>query len=241
MINLAISLAVYILVAGLLQVATDLQPWLNALVGLLAFGLVYFLLSRRVLKKLTAVMETVQRDMMAGRADKAIKTLEATLPLGKWQFLVTSQLYSQIGSLHYLKRDFGKAFDFLQKGFGRHWPSMGMLAICYMKRNKTDKMIQTFEKAVSLTRNEPLLWNLYAYCLEKIGKHSQAIEVMKKGLKKTGNDENLQENLDALVNGRKMKMQIYGDAWLQFHLEKTGAIVKKQTKAVQGRRKIVRR
>jgi hypothetical protein len=64
---------------------------------------------------------------------------------------------------------------------------------------------------------------------------------MNKGLKKTGNDENLQQNLEALTNGRKMKMQVYGDMWLQFHLEKAGAIVKKQTKAMQGRRKIVRR
>jgi tetratricopeptide (TPR) repeat protein len=241
MINLAISLAVYIVVVGLLQVTTDLQTWINALIGLAVFALVYFLLSRRVLKKLTTVMETVQRDMMAGRAEKAIKTLEASLPLGKWQFLVTSQLHSQIGSLYYLKRDFGKAFESLQKGFSRHWPSMGMLAICYMKRNETDKMVQTFEKAVSLTRNEPLLWNLYAYCLEKVGNRSAAIEVMQKGLKKTGNDENLEHNLDALANGRKMKMQVYGDMWLQFHLEKSGALVKKQTKAVQGRRKIVRR
>lgn len=241
MINLAISLAIYIVVVGLLQVVSGLDAWINALIGLAVFALAYFLLSRRILKQLTAIMETVQRDMMAGRAEKAIKTLEASLPMGKWQFMVTSQLHSQIGSLYYLKRDFGKAFDSLQKGFSRHWPSMGMLAICYMKRNKTDKMIQTFDKAVSLTRNEPLLWNLYAYCLEKVGNRSRAIEVMEKGLKKTNNDENLQQNLEALTNGRKMKMQVYGDMWLQFHLEKTGAIVKKQTKAMQGRRKIVRR
>jgi tetratricopeptide (TPR) repeat protein len=241
MINLAISLAIYIVVVGLLQVVSGLDAWINALIGLAVFALAYFLLSRRILKQLTAIMETVQRDMMAGRAEKAIKTLEASLPMGKWQFMVTSQLHSQIGSLYYLKRDFGKAFDSLQKGFSRHWPSMGMLAICYMKRNKTDKMIQTFDKAVSLTRNEPLLWNLYAYCLEKVGNRSRAIEVMEKGLKKTNNDENLQQNLEALTNGRKMKMQVYGDMWLQFHLEKAGAIVKKQTKAMQGRRKIVRR
>lgn len=241
MINLAISLAAYIVAVGLLQVVTGFEAWINALIGLVVFGLVYFLLSRRILKRLTAVMETVQRDMMAGRTEKAIKTLEAALPMGKWQFLVTSQLHSQIGSLYYLKRDFGKAFEYLQKGFSRHWPSMGMLAICYMKRNKTDKMTKTFDKAVSLTRDEPLLWNLYAYCLDKVGDRSKAIEVMNKGLKKTGNDENLQQNLEALTNGRKMKMQVYGDMWLQFHLEKAGAIVKKQTKAMQGRRKIVRR
>lgn len=241
MINLAISLAIYIGVVVLLQFTAGLESWANALIGLAVAGVAYFLLSRRILKKLTAVMETVQRDMMANRAEKAIKTLEAAMPLGKWQFLVTSQLHSQIGSLYYLKRDFGKAFEHLPKGFSRHWPSMGMLAICYMKRNKRDKMVQTFEKAVGLTRKEPLLWNLYAYCLDKVGDHAQAVEVMEKGLKKTGGDENLQHNLEALSSGRKMKMQAYGDLWYQFHLEKPGAIVKKQTKAMQGRRKIVRR
>jgi hypothetical protein len=38
-----------------------------------------------------------------------------------------------------------------------------------------------------------------------------------------------------------MKMKGYGDLWLQFHLEKPGTLIKQQTKAVQGRRKIVRR
>jgi hypothetical protein len=36
-------------------------------------------------------------------------------------------------------------------------------------------------------------------------------------------------------------MQGYGDLWLQFQLEKQGAMIRKQTKAMQGRRKIVRR
>jgi hypothetical protein len=44
-----------------------------------------------------------------------------------------------------------------------------------------------------------------------------------------------------LKTGKKMKMKGYGDLWLQFHLEKPGTLIKQQTKAVQGRRKIVRR
>ena len=64
---------------------------------------------------------------------------------------------------------------------------------------------------------------------------------MNKALKKAGNDERLKTNLEALQNNKKMKMQVYGDVWYQFHLEKTGAMIRKQTKAIQGRRKIVRR
>jgi len=38
-----------------------------------------------------------------------------------------------------------------------------------------------------------------------------------------------------------MKMQLYGDLWYQFHLENQGTLIKQHNKAVQGRRKIVRR
>ncbi len=64
---------------------------------------------------------------------------------------------------------------------------------------------------------------------------------MEKGLKKTGGDERLEANLEALKAGRKMKMRAYGDMWLQFHLEKPGSLVKEQSRSVMGRRKIVRR
>ena len=67
------------------------------------------------------------------------------------------------------------------------------------------------------------------------------MSVLEKGIKKTGGDERLQANLEALREGKKMKMNGYGDMWYQFHLEKQGAVIKQQTKAVQGRRKIVRR
>jgi hypothetical protein len=35
-----------------------------------------------------------------------------------------------------------------------------------------------------------------------------------------------------------MKMMEWGELWYQFHLEKTGNLVKEQTRAMQGRRKM---
>ncbi|HEX9874981.1 MAG TPA: hypothetical protein VGA43_11500, partial [Deferrimonas sp.] len=69
----------------------------------------------------------------------------------------------------------------------------------------------------------------------------KAIAAMEKGIKKCGGDEHLEANLQALRVGNRMRMQDYGDMWYQFHLEKPGALIKQQTKAIQGRRKIVRR
>ena len=99
-------------------------------------------------------------------------------------------------------------------------------------------MIETFEKAVTGSRKEPMVYAVYAFCLDRIGERTKAIEILKKGVSKTG-DERLQENIALLEAGKKMKMKSWGDMWSQFHLEKQGAIIKKQTKAMTGRRKQV--
>ncbi len=241
MYNMLIALLVFSLVTILLAVLNVVPLWGAILVGMLVFTGTFFLLSRVTFKKIGALMEIAQRDLQAGRVEKAVKTLESGYKYTSWQFYIRPQLDAQIGTILYLKRDFAAAFEYLQKGLVRHWVAMGMLGICYMKRNKPSKMIETFDKATAATRKEPLLWNLYAYCLERIGEKEKAIAVLEKGLKKVPGDERLQGNLEALKEGKKMKMKGYGEMWLQFHLEKPGALVKQQTRAVQGRRKIVRR
>lgn len=240
MLNVIISLLVCLLTAAALHLLAGLEIWIASIAGLVVFTLVYILLIRVVMKKVGALMETAQRDIQAGRTEKAIKTLESGFKYAPWQFYIKGQINAQIGMILYIKRDFSTAFDYLQKGFVRHWVAMAMLGISHMKRNKTGKMIETFDKATAVNKKEPLLWNIYAYCLDKIGERDKAIAVLEKALKKNS-DERLQANLEALQNGKRMKMKGYGDLWYQFHLEKPGAMIKQQTKAMQGRRKIVRR
>ncbi len=242
MLNLGISLLLSILVTLLLYTLAGVNIWITSLVSLAVFTVCYLLLTRHMMKKVSVLMEVAQRDLQAGRVEKAVKTLESGFKYAPWQFFIRPQINAQIGTILYMKRDFAQAFDYLAKGFVRHWVAMGMLGICYMKKNKSAQMISSFEKAVSANRKEPLLWNLYALCLEQIGEKAKAIAVLQKGIKKVGGDERLEENLEALREGRKMKMKGYGDLWYQFHLEKPGALIKQQTKAMTGRRKtIIRR
>lgn len=241
MYNLLISFFLSTTVAVLLHTLADLNLWIATLVSVLVFMGAYFLLTRYFMKKVGELMESAQRDIQAGRVDKAIKTLQDGYRYGKWQIYVKSNIDSQIGTMLYLKRDFNEAFEYLQKGFVRQWVAMGMLGICYMKRNKLGKMIETFDKATTTSKKEPLLWNLYAFCLDHVGEKQKAIAVMEKGLQKTKDDPQLKANLELLKEGKKMRMLDYGDIWYQFHLEKQGTLVKQQTKMMQGRRKIVRR
>jgi tetratricopeptide (TPR) repeat protein len=236
MFNLIIALFSALLVTLLLTAVAGISLWYTSIAGILVFALIYFFLARHVMKKIGALSEIAQRDLLAGRAEKAVKTLESGFKYAPWQFYIKGQLNSQIGTILYLKRDFSAAFDYLNAGFVRHWVAMGMLGVCYMKRNKASKMIETFDKAVAANKKEARLWNLYAFCLDHIGEHDKAVAVMEKGIKKTGGDERLKDNLESLQEGRRMKMRAYGDMWHQFHLEKPGALIKQQTKAIQGRR-----
>jgi len=241
MYNLLISLAVSGAFLGVLHLGAGIDLVYSGLAAAVVYVALFFILSRIFIKKLTAIMQAAERDIQAGRTEKAIKTLEGGLRYRKWQLYVAPQIHSQIGMIYYLKRDFRAAFEYLQKGFTRNWAGMGMLAVCYMKRNKPKEMKKTFEKALSLTKKEPLLWNLYAFCLEKIGEKDKAVATMEKGIKKTGGDDRLKANLAALQENKRMKMRSYGDLWFQFHLEKQGELIKQQTRAIQGHRKIVRR
>lgn len=211
--------------------------WGALLVSLFVFGGTFILISRLVMKKVMAVMDTVTKDLQGQRLEKAVRELQSAFKYSKWQIYVSSQINSQIGMIYYMKRDFNTAFPYLEKSFFKNWAAMGMLAISYMKRNKNDKMRETFEKAVQGSPKESLLWNLYAYCLVEINDTAKALEVLTKGLKKLPGDERIKFNIDALQNGKKMKMKNFGDMWLQFHLERPGAVMKQQAAAMGGMRR----
>ena len=241
MYNALISAAVAVVVFVGLMLAVGTW-WIAALVSPLVAMLVFFLISRIVMKKVMAVMETANRDLQGQRVDKAITELKSAFVYGKWQMYVTGQLNAQIGMIYYMKRDFGKAFPYLEKSFFKNWVAMGMLAVSYMKRSKPEKMRETFEKTVQWSSKESLLWNLYAYCLTEIGDTGKAKEVLERGLKKLPGDEHLKGNLALLSEGKKMKMRGFGDMWFQFHLESIGAIQKHHAAAMGGsKRRIIRK
>ena len=242
MLSVLISFVVAAAFGAAIFFTTSLHPVVPVVTGVAAFTLIYVLLLKQVMKRVGESMDTVQKDLMSNRPEAAIHKLEAVQKkYAYWQFFIKKQMNAQIGMIYYMRRDFNRAYEYLDQGFVRHWVAMAMLAIIHMKRNQPKKMIATFEKALAATRKEALLWSLYAFCLEKIGDRNKAVSVMEKGLKKVGNDDLMKANLESLKAGGKMKMQGYGDLWHQFQLEKQGDLIRKHTKAMQGRRKMVRR
>lgn len=243
MYNLLVSLATGVAVFLIIKFAFGLSLLVSLLSAIPVFTAVYFLIARYVMKQVMAIMEAANKDLQGQRVEKALREMQNAFRYGKWQFYVTGQVNSQIGVIYYMKRDFSTAFPYLEKSFVRNWVAMGMLGVSYMKRNKKEKMILTFEKAVRWSPKESLLWNLYAYCLNETGDIGKAKEVLAKGLKKLPGDERTRHNYEALQEGKKMKMRNYGDMWLQFHLEKQSVMMKQQAAAIGGssKRRVIRK
>ncbi|MDA8414758.1 MAG: tetratricopeptide repeat protein [Desulfobacteraceae bacterium] len=235
MYNLLISAGAAVSVLLILMFGFTLVWWGSLMIALLVFMGVFLLFSRITMKKVTVAMETAGKDLQGQRFEKAVRELKDALKYGKWQIYVEGQINAQIGMIYYMKRDFSNAFPYLEKAFFKNWAAMGMLGICYMKRQKKDKMMATFEKALQWTSKESLFWNLYAYCLVECGETTKAKEVLEKGLKKLPGDTNIKDNLENLLQGKKMKMRHFGDMWYQFHLESVAAIQKHQMAAMGGR------
>ena len=242
MYNLLISAGAALVTFLLISLAAGFQYWwAGLLAALLVFMGSFLLISRYVTRKLEAIMEPAMKDIQAQRFEKGIRDLKGALRYAKWQIYVESQINSAIGMVYFVRRDFSTAFPYLEKGFFKNWVTMGMLGVTYMKRNKRDKMRETFDKAVLGSPKESLLWSLYGYCLNECGENVKACEVVAKGLSKLPGDENLKQNLDLLREGKKMKMRAYGEMWLQFHLESVATIQKQQMAAMGGRRRVVRK
>lgn len=237
MYNILISAAAAVAVLLISLFVLKLAWWVSLIIALTVFALIFVMFSRITMKKVMTSIETAGKDLQAQppRFEKAIRELKDALQYSNWQLYVSGQLHSQIGMIYYMKRDFSNAFPHLEKSFFKNWAATAMLAISYMKRQKKDKMISTFERAVQWNSKESLLWSLYSYCMNESGESIRAKEILAKGLKKLPGDAKLKENMECLEKGKKMNMRAYGDLWFQFHLESLGAIQRHQMAAMGGR------
>lgn len=221
MYNLLISIAIGLVVSVALALGTELGLVAAIFPGVLALAVAYFVLARRTWKKLEVIFETMQREAQAQKFDKAVATLQGGFVLAPWQFLVASQLHSNIGILMYLRQDLDGALPHLEKSFTRNWIARGMLAVARYRKRDLTGMEKVFDEAVKVNKKEGVLWSAYAWVLEKEDRHEDAIKVLGRAVAANPSDEKLKASLQALQNGKKLKLgKLYGEQWFQFLLER---------------------
>ncbi|WP_373045039.1 tetratricopeptide repeat protein [Vulgatibacter sp.] len=218
MINLGISLLVGLGVFGIFTAI--FSPLAAILPGLIAFAATYVVLAQRAMKEIGRISEQAQKEMMAQKLDRALDTFRSGFPLAKRQFLVGPILHANVGTLLYVKRDFEAARPHLEQGFSRNYLAKAMLgAYLFKKGADVGEMKKAFETAVKHGKKDGLVWAVYAYCLEKLGRKDEAMQVLARGVEANPSDERLKSNLTALQNNKKLKMRAFAPQFYQFHLE----------------------
>jgi len=205
---------------GLLVFLLSKSFVLSIFLGMIIVLAINFFLGKYFLKKLTELFKLVEKDIRSDKPEKAIERLKDGYKYSKWQFLVKEQINSQIGIILYSKKRFEEALPYLQSRFQKNWLSMAMLATYYYKEKQYDNMKNIMEKAIKNSPKEGFLYTLYAYYLQSINETDKALEVLTQGNKKVPLDEKLEASLEAIKNNKKIKIQNYGNLWLQLNIEK---------------------
>ncbi len=153
-------------------------------------------------------MHEVQAHLMQGRFEKGIQLLEAgKKKFGKQVLFAEASLNGQIGSIHFLRKEFDKARPFLEQSLKNHWNARAMLGVLLSKKKDYDGMDQTFEAATKRSPKQGLLWSVWAYLHWKAGHADKAIDILGRGKDILGDsDERLVTNLLNLQNRKKMKI-----------------------------------
>ena len=221
--NLLISLGLGALVSVAFTVSSLLTPGESALPGVMAAIVSFFVLARKTLKAMEGTFAAVTKELQARppRTANALKVLEEARVVAKAQIGLEVQLDNQIGMIHFMQQDFGAAMPYLERSrrFG-HWMGSMMLAVIHYKKKNHDAMRQTLSDIERKAKKSGLYWSVRAYLLNQIGEREAAQQVLAKGVEKAPEDPKLKDNLQALQNGKKMKMKSYNMQWYQLHLEK---------------------
>lgn len=190
-------------------------PMAIMVVGILGLN---FFIGKKMMTKLTDLFASTEKDIQGGRVDKAVEKLKSGYKYANWQFMVREQIDSQIGILYYTSKKFDEAEEYLAKAFSKNWMAMAMKAASAYKKGDMDLVRKTMDKGIKGAPKEGFMYAFYAWMLVEKGDRDKALEVLNKGVAKNPIDERLSSNLDSVQNGKKLKMQNYGNYWLQMHL-----------------------
>ncbi len=204
--------------------------------GLLAAGVVGFLLFRKVSGEVRAVMEKAAARLQAPvtteqaqeqMIEEAKKILLSALIYRRWWFAIPEQVHGQIGQLSYAeavrlklqkkltpyKEKLTEAKTSLALAWSRDWQSNMVLGLVHHREGQVDAAIDAFKKAAPSVSGQPMFWGIYAWVLLEARKRDEALQVLASGLKTSPKDANLIAMQEALSNKRRADMKIWGEPW----------------------------
>jgi tetratricopeptide (TPR) repeat protein len=216
--------------AGGIWTALDLwKGWAMGIVLLvLVFFLSFFIMSRLLARRLEPMFLGIQKQIGAGATKLAVQSLEAMLPMARWQIMLKGQIYAQIGCLQYTLGDDKDAMVSLKQAARRSPEAQLFLAALHFRRKDLDNAKKVVDDAIGFNKKQVILYNVKAWILMREGGREQAIEALLIGEKVDKESEATKDNLNRLQNGKKMNMKRFGMSWYALKLENPPASMRQQ-------------
>lgn len=205
---------------------------LGVVVAIAAFALG----SRRTAKRIEPRFEQIQRQIQGGNTKLALNSLEEMLPLAKWQVLLKGQLHAQMGSLCFTIGDNVNALEHLEKASPRLADGQLFLASLHYRKGDVAQAKQVLTRAIGYNKKQVVLYNVFAWILNKEGDRDAAIEQLLKCLKVEKDNDSTKDNLQRLQNGKKMNMKRFGMTWYGLQFEKLPASMRQGQQQMMGRK-----
>lgn len=181
------------------------------------------LISRLLAKRIEPRFLDAQKQIQSGANQLALKTLEELLPMARWQILLKGQIYAQMGLLAYAMEKEDKALIYLRQSGHRVADARLALVALLFRRKEYDEAFEAMDMAIKANKKQMILYNAYAWMLNKKGDRDKAVEQLQRCLKIEPSNESTKDNLLRLQNNRKMNMKPYGMQWFGLKLEKPPA------------------
>ncbi|MCP4037781.1 MAG: hypothetical protein GY733_12645 [bacterium] len=224
-----VSLAIGLVAGGIWTALNLWKGWAMGIVlCVLLFFLSFFIISRVLSKRLEPQFMAAQKQVQAGATRAAVQSLEALLPMARWQILLKGQIYAQMGCLQYALGEDKAAEDSLGKASRRSSEAQLFRAALQVRQKKTDAARKTLDDAISFNKKQVMLYNVLAWVLLKEGDRKEAIEVLLRGEKADKNSEATKDNVNRLQNGKKLNMKRFGMSWYALKLENPPASMRQQ-------------
>ncbi len=200
------------------------KTWaMGIILGVLTALAAFIIASRILARRFEPQFMQAQKQIQSGATQLAVNTLQELLPMARWQILLKGQIYAQMGLLNYAMEKEDLALEQLSQAGLRVPDAQLALAALLFRRKQFDKSRDTLEMAIKANKKQMLLYNAYAFMLNKQGDRDGAIEQLQRCLKVEPSNETTKDNLLRLQNGKKMNMKPFSMQWYGLKLEKPPA------------------
>lgn len=217
-------------VAGVLWTLLDLwKGWqMGIVLGVVVFLISFFVISRIIARRIEPQFMAAQKQVQAGVTKGAIQSLQALLPMARWQVLLKGQIYAQMGCLQYALGEDAEARASLDHASKRSAEAQLFRAALQIRQKDIAAAKKTLEDAIAYNKKQVLLYNTLAWLHVREGERAEATDILLKAEKADKESEATRDNLNRVQNGKKLNMKRFGMSWYALKLENPPASMRQQ-------------